>query len=226
MFFFKKFKSVNKLKIIFNITYILKMNENNNLTDNILPDNNYISTFRIIYEQFTDKINSVEGSTIKDNEISDEDIIFFADNIIENNNIVYVEGSVGYEFDRITIKLIYDLQENKIYIASRYRLLGSELEYELFKNTFQMSYVKEWFYVKENENLKENENYVLKEKIITENYKKNDETAIPYYRFPRTKDGITIPRLVYNIFKVFSNENAIKPDIIIPDSLNVYYNNF
>lgn len=196
------------------------MDENNNLTDNILPDNNHISTFRIIYEQFTNKINSVQGVLIKDNELCDEDIIFIADNIIENNNIVYVEGSIGYEFDRITIKLIYDLQENKIYIASNYRLLGSELEYELFKDTFQMSYDKEWVY--ENEN----ENYVLKEKIITENYKKIDETAIPYYRFPRTKDGITIPRVVYNIFKVFSDENAIKPDIIIPNSFNVYSNTF
>lgn len=198
------------------------MDENNNLTDNILPDNNHISTFRIIYEQFTNKINSVQGVLIKDNELCDEDIIFIADNIIENNNIVYVEGSIGYEFDRITIKLIYDLQENKIYIASNYRLLGSELEYELFKDTFQMSYDKYWIY--ENEN--ENENYVLKEKIITENYKKIDETAIPYYRFPRTKDGITIPRVVYNIFKVFSDENAIKPDIIIPNSFNVYSNTF
>ena len=198
------------------------MDENNNLTDNILPDNNHISTFIIIYEQFTNKINSVEGVLIKDNELCDEDIIFIADNIIENNNIVYVEGSIGYEFDRITIKLIYDLQENKIYIASNYRLLGSELEYELFKDTFQMSYDKYWVY----ENEKENENYVLKEKIITENYKKIDETAIPYYRFPRTKDGITIPRVVYNIFKVFSDENAIKPDIIIPNSHNVYSNTF
>ena len=200
------------------------MDENNNLTDNILPDNNHISTFRIIYEQFTNKINSVEGSKIKDTELCDEDIIFIADNIIENNNIVYIEGSIGYEFDRITIKLIYDLQENKIYIASRYRLLGSELEYELFKDTFQMSYDKYWIYEKENE--KENENYILKEKIITVNYKKIEETAIPYYRFPRTKDGIIIPRLIYNIFKVFSDETAIKPDIIIPNSHNVYSNTF
>ena len=201
------------------------MDENNyNLTENILPNNKHISTFRIIYEQFKNKINSIEGLTIKDIEISDEDIIFFADNIIENNNIVYIEGSIGYEFDRINIKLIYDLQENKIYIASRYRLLGHELEYQLYKNTFQISYDKEWIY--ENENEKENENYLLKEKIITENYKKIDETAIPYYRFPRTKDGITIPRVVYNIFKVFSDETAIKPDIIIPNSLNVYCNTY
>ena len=200
------------------------MDENNNLTDNILPNNNHISTFRIIYEQFTNKINSIEGVSIKDNEICDEDIIFIADNIIENNNIVCVEGSIGYEFDRITIKLIYDLQENKIYIASSYRLLGHELENELFKDTFQMSYDKEWVFEKEKEN--ENENYVLKEKIISENYKKIDETAIPYYRFPRTKDGITIPRVVYNIFKVFSDETAIKPDIIIPNSHNVYSNTF
>ena len=206
------------------------MDENNNLTDNILPNNNHISTFRIIYEQFTNKINSIEGVSIKDTEICDEDIIFIADNIIENNNIVCVEGSIGYEFDRITIKLIYDLQENKIYIASSYRLLGHELEHELFKDTFQMSYVKEWVYEKENEdekeNLNEKENYVLKEKIITKNYKEIDETAIPYYRFPRTKDGITIPRLVYNIFKVFSDETAIKPDIIIPNSHNVYFNTY
>ena len=207
------------------------MDENNyNLTENILPNNKHISTFRIIYEQFKNKINSIEGLTIKDIEISDEDIIFFADNIIENNNIVYIEGSIGYEFDRITIKLIYDLQENKIYIASNYRLLGHELEYELFKDTFQMSYDKEWVYEKKNENenlnQNENENYVLKEKIISENYKKIDETAIPYYRFPRTKDGITIPRLIYNIFKVFSDQNAIKPDIIIPNSHNVYYNTY
>ena len=41
------------------------------------------------------RILQIKMNPIKDIEISDEDIIFFADNIIENNNIVYIEGSIG-----------------------------------------------------------------------------------------------------------------------------------
>ncbi len=181
-------------------------------------ENKHISLFRTINLNLKNKIDSVEGTTIKISDIDEYDIIFKADTIIENNNILYISGFVGYSFDQTDVKFIYDLNENKIYIANRYRLMNFQQEYDLFNNTYQISYDKEWTYEKIN-----NE-YLLSEKPINTNYKKINNLALPYYRFPRTKDGISISRLVYNIFKVFSDndENTIKPLIIIPISLNIY----
>ena len=59
-------------------------------------------------------------------------------------------------------------------------------------------------------------------KYINENYKKLNETSIPYYRFPKSKDGVSIPRVIYNIFNIFRDKTSIKPNIIIPNNLNIY----
>ncbi len=85
-------------------------------------------------------------------------------------------------------------------------------ELELYKDTFEMCYDKYWRF----------EDNKLIEYIETDNYNHIGENSIPYYRFPRTKDGMNIPRIVHNIFKVFRDENAIKPKIIIPISMNTY----
>ena len=179
-------------------------------------DNKHIHASRIINVNLKNKFDSIDSNSIKESELDEYDIIFKVDEIIENNNILCISGFIGYSFDETSVKFIYDMNENKIYIANNYRLMNFEKEYELFNNTYQISYDKEWTYEKINDD------YLLKEKEINVNYKKIDDTSVPYYRFPRTKDGISIVRVIYNIFTIFQDENAIKPSIIIPNSLNIY----
>ncbi len=184
--------------------------------DNLLEDNEHISNFRIIYQNYKKQIDSVDGSSVNISDIDEYDIIFRADKIIENNNILYIIGSIGYDFDSTTIELIYDILDSKIYIASWYRLLIFQEEYELFKNTYKISYDKVWNYEKINDE------YILEENDITSRYFEIDEKSFPYYRFPKTKDGISISRVIYNIFKIFRDEKSIKPSIIIPNYFNIY----
>jgi hypothetical protein len=183
---------------------------------NLSEENEHISNFRIIYPNYKTKIDSVDGCSVNISDIDYYDIIFRTDKIIENNNILYITGTIGYDFDSTSIELIYDIIENKIYIASCYRLLIFNQEYELFQNSYQMSYDKVWYYEKVNDG------YILQEKDITTQYYEIDEKSIPYYRFPRTKDGISISRVIYNIFKIFRDEKSIKPTIIIPNNFNIY----
>lgn len=179
-------------------------------------ENKHIYTSRIINVNLKNKFDSIDSNSIKESDIDEYDIIFKADEIIENNNILCISGFIGYSFDETSVKFIYDINENKIYIASNYRLMNFKQEYDLFTNTYQISYDKEWKYEKINDD------YLIQEKEINVKYKKIDDTSIPYYRFPRTKDGISIVRVIYNIFTIFQDENTIKPVIIIPNSLNIY----
>lgn len=179
-----------------------------------IHDNEYVNTFVIINNSLDTKINSVNGFSIPLSEIDEYDVIFRADKITKHNDVLHIQGTIGYSFDPIPIKLIYNLKKNEIYIASNYRLLSFQQEYELYKNTYQISYDKYCVYDKDN----------IEENVINEQYEEIKPESIPYYRFPRSKDGISIPRVIYNIFKVFSNEtlNEEKPDIIIPICFNVY----
>ena len=52
---------------------------------------------------------------------------------------------------------------------------------------------------------------------------KISDDSIPYFRFPRSKDGISIPRTIYQIFKELEDSTKIKPLIVIPSEL-YYYN--
>ncbi len=179
-------------------------------------ENKHISLFRIINTNLENKIDSFDSELDKISELDEYDIIFQLDEIIENNNILYISGFVGYSFDDTSVKFIYDMNENKIYIDNQYRTIISIKEYDLFVNTYKISYDKIWKYEKINNQ------YCLLERTIDVKYKENNATSIPYYRFPRTKDGISIPRLVYNIFTIFRDENSIKPLIIFPNNLNIY----
>jgi hypothetical protein len=178
-----------------------------------INDNQYVNTFIIINNSFTSKIDLTNGFSMAFEEIDDYDVIFIADEIIENNNIVYLTGTIGYYFDPVYIELLYDLSNNKIYIMTDYRLLSSEIDFVLYKNTYQISYDKYWTFDK----TKNTSN----EEIITDKYQEINNISIPYYRFPRSKDGISIPRVLHNVFKVFSSEEQ-KPDIIIPINRNIY----
>jgi len=180
-----------------------------------INDNQYVNTFIIINNSLTSKIDLTNGFSMAFHEIDDYDVIFIADEIIEDNNIVYLTGTIGYYFDPVYIELLYDLSNNKIYIMTEYRLLSSEREFELYKNTYQISYDKYWTFDK----TKNTSN----EEIITDKYQEINNISIPYYRFHRSKDGISIPRVLHNVFKVFSSQEP-SPDIIIPIIRNIYKN--
>jgi hypothetical protein len=177
-----------------------------------INDNEYVNTFVIINNSLDTKISSVNGFSIPLSEIDEYDVIFIAEKIENHNNILHVIGSVGYSFDPVNIELIYDLNKNIIHVTSDYRLLDFQKEYELYKNTYQISYDNYLTY--KNENIEEN--------IINEEYEQIKPKSLPYYRFPRSKDGISIPRVIYNIFKVFSSSESEKPIIIIPITFNIY----
>ncbi len=175
-----------------------------------LKDHPDINTFIIINENPEKTIDYINCSY--DSIIKKFDNIFTADSIYEYNNILHIYGTVGYSADTKDLEFIYDKIGNNIYVNNTYRLLDCDFEYNLFKNTFEICYDKYW----------KIENETLNEIIIEEQYEKNDDDAIPYMRYPRTKDGLTIPRIIYNVFKIFSNPEAIKPKIIIPNNFNIY----
>jgi hypothetical protein len=175
-------------------------------------ENQHISTFRLINETFDKMIDST-SIDVPESDQDIYDLIFESLNIVEKNNILFIKGYVGYRYDTNDINFIYDLNENKIYVASRYRLMHHPQEYDLYKNTYQVVYDKFWSY---------DENYNMEEKMLTQKYNPIEDDSVPYVRFPRTKDGISISRLVFNIFKVFRDEKGIKPTIIIPNYYNIY----
>jgi hypothetical protein len=181
--------------------------------DNFLEANEHINTFFLLGGEYN-KLNKLQTSPsdLNDDDIDTYDTLFRANKIIYNSNILYVEGTIGYSGDFSDVKYAYDMNVNKIYILSTYRMLSGNEELELYKDTFEMCYDKYWKY----------EDNKLVEYIDKNNYNSIGENSIPYYRFPRTKDGINIPRSVHNIFKVFGDENAIKPKIIIPNGFNIY----
>jgi hypothetical protein len=193
------------------------MQNNIHFSDNeFQPENPYVSTFRIINDNSDNKIDSYDGITMDLDDLDEYDIIFTADSVAENNNIVHVRGNIGYSFDPTAIQLLYDIKENKIYIASTYRMMTGNYEIDLFREDFKMSYQKDWsLEIVDN-------NYQIKEHSITEEYMEITSDSMPYYRFPRSKDGISIPRVIFNIFKIFQDDKAIKPMIMIPIIYNIY----
>ncbi len=199
----------------------VKSNHINNdwwFTDSYIPEHPHLNTFIIMDDYKSDKeIDYSDGRTFDLSKINknnyDTHIIFIVTNIEENNNILNITGDIGLWNDpKYDIKLIYDMNENKIYISSYYRLLYELDEHKLFINTFDAPHDKIWKY----------ENGKLVEINVPEHVLDLDDDSIPYYRFPRSKDGISIPRVIFNTFKVFSDEKAIKPKIIIPSNWDVY----
>jgi hypothetical protein len=188
---------------------------------NFLKDHNDINTFIIINENPDKQIDFTKcsyNSTIKK-----FDNIFTADIINEyvsiKSHIIHLYGTVGYSADTEDVEFIYDKTANKIYVHNNYRLLGCDFEYTLFKDSYNICYEKYW--TLEN---KLGLNKLL-EKNLDEKYEIIETDSIPYYRYPRTKDGLSIPRIIYNVFKVFSDPNIPqedKPEIIIPQYF--YYN--
>lgn len=225
------------------------LNNNNEYTntidtdiDNEISFNNFDETwihFRKIDDpiiDFHDKINPLfacktNSQSLIDFELITQEIVdcedpesyiyFIASNIYEDEFILGVEGTVGYGFDPTTIKLIWDKIENKIYITSSYRLLHSETDYNLYSNKYKLTSGLLSNIEKQSDGT---EKLVFKMVEGCEKLEPNIN-GVPYYRFPRSKDGITIPRVIHNIFKIFQDESEdiIKPEIIIPSEFH-YYN--
>lgn len=188
-----------------------------------MDQSQFIGNNRIIDEYNPGRISFKDIADISDisgnpPEMDNETIIFTCSKFrIYNQKQIYVEGLIGYHWgDFVSANFIYDLEANTIYICSRYRLLGHQQELDLFAGTFEVSYDKYWEF-------HEGTDGGLVEVPDNNNYEPMSETAIPYYRFPRSKDGISIPRVVYNIFKVFQDPTCInKPRIVIPNHFSIY----
>ena len=183
--------------------------------DNFLPDHKDINTFIIINETPDKQIDYINMTY--DGKINKFDNIFTADIINEyvskNSHILHVYGTIGYSADTEEVEFIYDKKENIIYVYGNYRLLSCDFECELFKDTYNISYDKYWTVEKDRPLIK------LIELTHNKEYEIDNE-CIPYYRYPRTKDGLSIPRIIYNVFKIFSNPDVSKedkPKIIIPN---------
>jgi hypothetical protein len=176
------------------------------------------TTSRISFRDIeaTENINGLDQ--VNQPEMDNETIIFTCEKFsIHNEKQIYIEGLIGYHWgDFVSAKFIYDLEANTIYICSRYRLLGHQKELGLFTGTFEVSYDKYWEF-------QEGTDGGLVEVPDNNNYESMSAIAIPYYRFPRSKDGISIPRAVYNIFKVFQDPAiSNKPRIVIPNHFSIY----
>jgi len=178
-----------------------------------------INTFVIINETPNKQIDYIKCNYL-DN-ITMYDNLFTVDIINEyitsNYHILKVSGTIGYSADTQDAEFYYDVKENKIYVYGNFRMMACDFEVNLFKDTFEMDYEKHWklHY--------DGIHYSLKEIINDNKYEKIGENSIPFYRYPRTKDGISIPRIIYNVFKVFSNPDIPnKPKIIIPNYFNKY----
>ena len=103
---------------------------------------NHISSFRIINQNLKNKIDSVDGDNVKQINIDEYDILFRLNSIVESNNVLFITGFIGYDFDSIVIELAYDMNENNIYVISHYRLLQFTEESKLYKDTYQIIYDK------------------------------------------------------------------------------------
>ena len=191
-------------------------------SDAYVPDHPQVNTFIVMDYYKSDKqIDHHFGPTFDltkinlENCMLDEHIIFAVEKLEEYNNIIYINGTLGYYADpKDDVQFIYDMSENKIYVASNFRVLACQSEHDLFMSNVEISSNKVWKY---------KDNKIVE--INTPEHKLEiEDDGIPYYLFPRTKDGITVPRIIYNIFKVFSDENAVKPKIIIPANFHVYSN--
>ena len=199
---------------------ILDMDEKIHWSDrekeNFLEDNHPdVNTFIIINESKTNQFDFIKTSY--SGELKKFDNIFTVGVIDEyisiHSHILHIFGTIGYSLDTEEAEFIYDKKNNKIYVCGDYRLLGDDSEYELFKDSFEISYDKYW---------KINKDDIcdrLSEIKLDDKYEMLEMDGVPYYRYPRTKDGITIPRIIYNVFKVFSDPNVPKenkPKIIVP----------
>ncbi len=189
--------------------------------DNFIKEHKDINTFIIINEIPNKQIDYINISYM--DTINMYDNLFTANIINEYINkdyhILQVNGTIGYSADTQEATFYYDIKLNKIYVYGNYRMMACEFEVNLFKDTFEMDYEKHWKleYNGIHHNLKE---------IVNDNkYENIGENSIPYYRYPRTKDGISIPRIIYNVFKIFSNSDIPKenkPKIIIPNYFNTF----
>ena len=189
---------------------IIKMGDNihwlERYEDNFLPDHKDINTFIKInfsFDKEVDFINSSYNDTIRM-----YDMLFTADAINEyistRHHLLHVIGTVGYSADTDDVELIYDKKANKIYVYGKYKLVKSFSDASLYNDYIEISNNK---YMK-----LERTDKSIKFIEVSVNGKNLDEDIIPHYRFPRNKEYLSIPRVIFNVFKVFSDTNVPKED--------------
>ncbi len=112
----------------------------------------------------------------EDNYCSDEYDLFYKASFIPlihpNNYTLIIETGFDIHYERTTF--ICTMSHNNIYINDEYRTVHCPEEYEIYK--------KKIYYNK-------------KERML------NGKDSMPWIRFPRTKDGVTIPLLIDRILK-------------------------
>lgn len=180
----------------------------------------YFSNFEYNYKEKNFCFDNENYKLCSDNECDDE-YFFIAEKIYSDEKVIIVKGTVGYSYDPKDIKLIYVLDENKIYIGSHYRFLQSESDGKLFFDKYKMT--NGLVVLNKTSSDGKTESIVQ----ITNNeceLLQSSSDSIPYFRFPRSKDGVSVPRAIYNIFKVFQDPNRTHPEIIIPSEFYVYSN--
>lgn len=132
------------------------------------------------------------SGTIKTNEnmCSDEyDLIYYAYHVPNefNKNVINIIGEAGFdpEFEKDSFKFDYYKDEDLvIYRNNYYRSVC--ISDELFDK-----YKDNVFYRGETDDVASS--------IPLKN--ENDKNALPWFRYPRTKDGILIPQLIEKIFE-------------------------
>jgi hypothetical protein len=149
----------------------------------------------------------------------DEDFYFISEKIYSDEKVIIVEGTVGYSYDPKEIKLIYNLVENKIYVSSYYRFLENESDGKLFFDKYKMTNGLAVLNKTNSDGKTESLVQITNDEC---ELLESSSDSIPYFRFPRSKDGVSVPRAVYNIFKVFQDPNRTHPEIIIPSEFYTY----
>ena len=137
-------------------------------------------------EEFTNYFGKADNVTLskgiilaEDNECGDEYNLFYWCYLLPSltNGHTKVIGECGFDttYEKSTFEFTYNEKEDCVYYNKDYRTV-----------------------IVENETYNKYKKYIQSDKDLTDN-------ALPWIRFPRTKDGIAIPVLIEKIFGKIPN---------------------
>jgi hypothetical protein len=129
---------------------------------------------------------------IADQVLFEYPVYFKATKLDAENDVMVVEGTVGYDFDTTRIRLLYNRAAHTVTVDSGYRVTGLRPENASFRSMFDYTGTNMHDHL-------------------------NGGDSMPYYRFPRSKDGIPIPQLVSGIFGT-----EPLPRLLVPCALYAY----
>ncbi len=176
-------------------------NPNRHIQDELeirAPSHEYLEKLNEFIEQETPKYYSEhkeEDIVVKhitgmiphtENTCSDGYDLFYKATLVPmisvNNNEYYVLIETGFDiyYEQKTFTCIYDSNRKTVTVQEQYRSVYDPESYEKYKSRI----------------------YYMNREMV-----KNGKDGVPYIRFPRTKDGVTIPQLIDAIFQ--NEENQI-----------------